>query len=301
MSSTVPQSTVPGFLERVRNLLASLPPANRPQFAEFWAFVRGRIRDFEQQIQHLLLQKLVLEQELEATKVRLNAAQETIDDLLLKSQKSASRPATSASVDQLRFDLQDLMDAEFGDLHEVSETVESIWDLDPAWVHSKLNADREAAVEAQDSRARQLGCWLRRADSNHEYGYTKVNLRNTFRPGSRTRIGCQPFRHQLAVVAAGFGQNLLRTSAPDGTDEVSHLCLNPRCFNPDHVIVESKEINRKRWSCGGAWAVRAADGTVYYPCPHGGEEHGRQCLLPRSQLQAHRYYENSSLGPRLRE
>ena len=111
-------------------------------------------------------------------------------------------------------------------------------------------------------------------------------------------IGCQPFRHQLAVVARGFGQNLLLTSKEDATHEVSHLCGNARCFNPEHVVVESKALNRKRWACGGAWVVKASDGSVYNPCLHGTEEHRTRCLLPTFHMDAGKYYSNTTTtGP----
>jgi hypothetical protein len=67
-------------------------------------------------------------------------------------------------------------------------------------------------------------------------------MRKTLRPDRAEPIGCQSFRHQLAVVAAGCGQDLWRTSRREATQEVSHLCLNSRCFNPKHVIVESRVL-----------------------------------------------------------
>lgn len=295
------ESVVPAVVERVRGLLATIPSSHRAQFSEFWGFVRSQFYNLEQRIRQLLLRQRSLEDQLATANADLEAAQQTIEDMLLNSQSTASRPPTSASIDQMRHSLQAAMDAEFGQVGEASDTVERIWDLDPQWVRNKLTADRESVMEAGDPRAAQIGCWMRHHDSNHEYGYTKVNWRNTLRPGTRDVIGCQPFRHQLAVVAAGYGQNLLRTSGRDATDEVSHLCHNPRCFNPDHVLVESKIMNRKRWACGGAWIIRTSDGTVYHPCPHGRQEHMRQCLLPRATLLAGQFYENSDNGPVLRD
>lgn len=114
------------------------------------------------------------------------------------------------------------------------------------------------------------------------------------------KLGIQPFLHQLAVVASGNGQNLLRTSASNGTDEVSHLCHNSGCFNPDHVVVESKELNRARWACGGAFIVKATDGSVYHPCVHGAVEHRRSCLLPTFRMERGSYYVNTKTGPVVR-
>ncbi|RWQ91516.1 zinc-binding loop region of homing endonuclease, partial [Paecilomyces variotii] len=94
--------------------------------------------------------------------------------------------------------------------------------------------------------------WLTSDNRAHEYGYTKVNLRNIYYPDNRTeKINVQPFRYQLAVVASGYGQNLLLTSDQNATHEMSHLCHNHGCFNPHHVCVEPLEINRKRGGCVG--------------------------------------------------
>ena len=42
----------------------------------------------------------------------------------------------------------------------------------------------------------------------------------------------------------------------DGKD-ISHLCHNPLCVNPDHLVREDKEINQRRKGCVG---------TVTCPC-----------------------------------
>src|SRR5215471_2946554 len=307
-SSLHSTTTVAGsFLGQVRELLRSLPPADRFRFSSFWSGIRDRLNSLElqvgildQQNAQLKYEKQVLQNELQAAKANLQAAEEVLGNVLNQTPaSSASRPKTSASENQLRFEMQVLMDMEFASLNEASETIENIWDLDPGWVRGKLSDDRELEAEHEDPRWQQLDCWMRRVDTTHQYGYTKVNLRNTFRPGTSKKINCQPFRHQLAVVASGLGQNLLRTSAPNGTDEVSHLCHNHRCFNPDHILVESKDTNRKRWGCVGAWIIKCAvDGTIYHPCRHGEGEQRRKCILPRIELEAHKYYQNTIDGPK---
>jgi len=137
---------------------------------------------------------------------------------------TASRPVTPDSIQQLRYDIQAAMDAEVPEASVTSTVLEAIWDLDPQWVKNKLQADRDSTVENANPRWRELGCWMKAEDdtSDSATGYLKVNLRNTYRPGSRPKrlIGVQPFRHQLAVVAAGLGQNLLKTSKYGGTHEV---------------------------------------------------------------------------------
>ena len=201
-------------------------------------------------------------------------------------------------MNQARFDLQDEIDAEVLRAEEVSATIESIWGLDPAWARQKLIDDRNSTAEGQDWRWASLGCWMKWGETTHNYGYTKINLRNTVRPGTTEKINVQPFRHQLAVVASGYGQNLLRTSPVSGNDEVSHLCHNQQCFNPEHVIVESQELNKARRSCVGAFVTKCkASGTVFHPCLHGASENFVDCILPRVDLEGGKYYRNSPNGP----
>lgn len=295
-----PASTaITNLLPMVTQLLGSLPQGSRAQGIRFWEEVRGQIVILEQSNIRLRAQNEVLQLSLDAADAKLATVTQALDDAVgSESCRTVSRPRTADSVDQSRYDLQALLDDESRLVLEVSSTVEQIWDLDPAWVRGRLHNDRESAAESEDPRAQQLRCWVRPRDNAHVYGYTKVNWRNTNHPRDPTRrIGCQPFRHQLAAVASGQGDSLLRTSGPEAADEVSHLCLNARCFNPDHVLVESKEMNRKRWACGGSWVVRVSDGSVYHPCPHGQEEHRRECLLPRFDIVSRGYYQNTASGP----
>jgi hypothetical protein len=293
-----PRSSPGAFVDQVRQLLISLNPTQRAGFGNFWGDIRQQLNRQDEEIARLCQQVQNLTQQNDLLNQQLQAALNPVPP------GSANRPRTSDSIQQQRFDMQAVLDEEFPDLGDTSVTVESIWDLDPAWVRSRLNVDRQNAAENELRKWATLGCWMGPIDNNHPYGYTKVNLRNTTHPTRqpRTMIGCQPFRHQLAVVAAGLGQNLLRTSGKMATDDVSHLCHNHRCFNPDHVIVESKGMNQRRGTCVGQWIVKfRGSGTIYNPCVHDGEEHRRGCLLPRMELlNGQSYYQNSGSGPILR-
>ncbi|KAJ5577370.1 zinc-binding loop region of homing endonuclease [Penicillium hispanicum] len=269
------------LLPQVQQVLRALPPEFRARVGDLWRDVRAALRSLEADRQSL--------------QDRLDEARQAEGG---RSSRSVTRLLTSQSVQQRRFDRQAQMDLEFIGQPEASATVERIWDLDPIWVTRLLERQRDGQAEQESLRGRQLGCWMSQERTGHPYGYTKINLRNTKRPGTNVEIGVQPYRHQLAIVAAGLGQNLVRTTRDNSTDEVSHLCGNHRCFNPDHVVVEPKAMNRQRWACGGAWIVRTADGTVYNPCPHRAEAPWRECILPRRQLPAAGgYYQNSAEGP----
>ncbi|KAK9348037.1 hypothetical protein V1522DRAFT_347391, partial [Lipomyces starkeyi] len=48
----------------------------------------------------------------------------------------------------------------------------------------------------------------------------------------------------------------------------SHLFYNGKCFNPEHLVVESSRNNKKRNSCHGHKII-VHKGLTYHPCSHG--------------------------------
>ncbi|KAK9483444.1 zinc-binding loop region of homing endonuclease-domain-containing protein [Lipomyces starkeyi] len=113
-------------------------------------------------------------------------------------------------------------------------------------------------------------------------------------------LGVRPFLHQLAVIATSRGDELKttldRSSWPRRFD-VSHLCHNGKCFNPEHLIVESTTNNLRRRSCNGQKVISYGNFT-YHPCPHDGVEEMRKCILPTLRLEAghHEYDSETSQG-----
>jgi hypothetical protein len=118
----------------------------------------------------------------------------------------AARPSTSSTVNAMRVEYENALQA-VGLVEEVSDTVEKIWDLDPSWAEQILKQHKSPFLSQTE-----LGCWLSVNRPSHPNGYSKINLRNTRRPGRTTElIGCQPYLHQLAIVAGGRGVQLLST------------------------------------------------------------------------------------------
>lgn len=234
----------------VRTVFSQLPVECRPIVAQFWQDVRDIILRLEDDLQ------------------RATAG------------PPAPRPTTSDSVDQVRQAISDELVRQSVTLPDTGSTIDEIYALDPAWVEGKLRSLRNQQRPA-------LGCWETNIHSGHPSGYKRVNWRNTKIPGSRHNFSGMPYLHQLAVVADGNGVLLLRTAREwDDPDvyEVSHLCHNTGCFNPQHVVVESQGLNGRRKQCSTAVIVVHPDGTVYHPCPHGAEEGRHTCLLPRRDL-----------------
>jgi hypothetical protein len=168
--------------------MLSLPPQHRPALDNFWRLVRNSLNDQDQEI------------------LRLSA--------LLGSATSAARPQTSDSVAAVRESvLQALEDEGLRTTeNEVSKTLQAIWDLDPTEALSILTSRRIATTNA-------LGCWFTSNAPAHRTGYQKVNLRNTLRRDG-TLFGCSPFYHQIAVVAAGNGAQLLNAGGQDSEYQV---------------------------------------------------------------------------------
>ncbi|RLL94955.1 hypothetical protein CFD26_103780 [Aspergillus turcosus] len=101
------------FGDHVHEALAVLPDeVTRRRWTRLWATMRDRIK----------------------TQANLETAQIAMANLRCSPADTASRPSTPASIDDLRFQLQVVADAEAIMTQEASATIERIWDLRPLWV-----------------------------------------------------------------------------------------------------------------------------------------------------------------------
>ncbi|KAK9236995.1 zinc-binding loop region of homing endonuclease-domain-containing protein [Lipomyces kononenkoae] len=122
-----------------------------------------------------------------------------------------------------------------------------------------------------------LGCWMAtlKPDQN---GYCRVHLR---------KLKVRPFLHQLALIADNRLAELKKTLRSTSLD-ISHLCHNSSCFNPEHLLVESRLQNIRRQTCVGHNVILHRD-FEFHPCRHG----GIKCLLPVLRLEAGHYVNGS--------
>jgi hypothetical protein len=164
----------------------------------------------------------------------MNALDDQIHRLEAASVPStASRPDTSATVNERREDVTRNLVQSGLENSSAGEVVETIWDLDPVWVMGLLQQQRSPDAPSD------IGCWVPRQVQAHPTGYTKINLRNTRRPGSDSKIGCSPFLHQLAIVAKGEGASLLNT----GPYQPYEVCkLNPAADCAGFSSVSSAKV-----------------------------------------------------------
>ncbi|KAK9245420.1 zinc-binding loop region of homing endonuclease, partial [Lipomyces tetrasporus] len=85
----------------------------------------------------------------------------------------------------------------------------------------------------------------------------------------------------IALIADNRRDELNATLGGSNYD-ISHLCHNGKCFNPEHLIAESGANNQRRKICNGQ-RILVHDGFSYHPCPRRVEKL-RKCILPLHRL-----------------
>lgn len=264
------------FLGPLREVLQQLDPPGRVAVNRFWGEVRRVIRGQEDEIQDL----------------RRRLAQSTASRVLLP------RPDTSNSVNDVRAAIDNELQVLAQYAPDASTTIETLVDIPMLWARDYLTRIR------RPNRSGELDCWVSDNAPSHDTGYVKVNLRNTPWPAGSNKQGymnVQPYVHQLAMVGKGEGDRLRLTTK--GEYNVSHLCHNPACFNPSHLLIEWDWLNKLRNSCKHSYILELPDKTVIDPCPHWKHGAGVHCILPRRILTGDmvgRYVDMGSDGPILR-
>ena len=119
----------------------------------------------------------------------------------------------------------------------------------------------------------EIGCWLAQKARHNGFGTGYI----------RIRLGKERYEYYAHHVSVAYYKNKVELAlvyrAPNEKEyQVSHLCHNSICFNPDHLIVEPAEINRARNTCSGHHAL------IQCPCPceyrFSRCTHNPKCILP---------------------
>lgn len=102
------------------------------------------------------------------------------------------------------------------------------------------------------------GCWLAQKSTNRaDNGYVQISpmVESTGRSanGVHKEAVLPQGAHRLAV-RAWKSEEDSRNITDKGWD-ASHLCHQPTCFNPDHIVVEPKWLNELRKKCAGYGGV----------------------------------------------
>jgi hypothetical protein len=146
-----------------------------------------------------------------------------------------------------------------------------------------------------------LKCWIAGLEEAHENGYKAVNLANTYSRAeghTREKIGIRKmYLHHISLIADGRLDELGWCTQANNRFQVSHLCHNGGCCNPEHLVVEESARNKDRNSCQGHAIIEYSGwGPVRYnPCRHGGELGVfRKCLLPTKHITESGNYGNEA-------
>ncbi|KAK5988591.1 hypothetical protein PT974_10077 [Cladobotryum mycophilum] len=175
---------------------------------------------------------------------------------------------------------------------EASATIKAITELGSKWAGVRLLKFRN------NNLINDLDCWMSRNVPGHGNGYQKMNLRKTPHPVTRRPLGVMAFAHQVGIVGNGDGRKLRLTTK--GQYQVSHLYHNTGCFNPRHLVVETKEDNKARNTCHNAFIIVTPDGTSIDPWVHWQLQVRRRCILRTRQLKpAHggHHFDRTTDGP----
>lgn len=152
----------------------------------------------------------------------------------------------------------------------------------------------------------ETGCKLSSNKPSHKNGYVQISINNVPTPQGTT-FDIHILVHQLPFLASG-NVEMLRSAMQYGTHQISHLCHNSSCFNPDHLVVETAKLNMARKTCQGHKITRfyhlddkvqvRMDGAgnelyvQYHPCVHGTTELRRLCILPTLHLKGREHVQN---------
>jgi hypothetical protein len=132
-----------------------------------------------------------------------------------------------------------------------------------------LQMDHQFAEELLASYKKKMtinsrGCWIPtkkpRPDGYVRFSVTKGNAKTAFgidEPEKETTY----YLHHLSFLVEN-DWNLPERHV----DHVSHLCSDPRCFNPEHLLIESPKQNNSRKNCGQIFKCKC--GCKVVACRH---------------------------------
>ncbi|CAN6635523.1 hypothetical protein TRVA0_015S01112 [Trichomonascus vanleenenianus] len=139
-------------------------------------------------------------------------------------------------------------------------------------------------VRGDRCRINKLGCWC----GTHRSGYTRLQIHPpncgcmppNLRHEKNHRSTCKTKDYKLHIVAfVSTGQR------HDPHLQISHLCHNEKCYNPENLDQESAKDNNGRKKCLGPNVV--ISGELTNLCPH-----KPPCILPRVRRNATRAKKN---------
>ncbi|KPM34462.1 hypothetical protein AK830_g12111 [Neonectria ditissima] len=113
------------------------------------------------------------------------------------------------------------------------------------------------------------GCWLSKSSATRD-GYCQVTTLKNSQLGRRGQRPVAFLLHKVSFVAH-YGRN------PTAGNHVSHLCDRRNCFNPEHLIDESPQLNNGRKNCIGPVFCSDHGNFIFSACP---DTHQPPCIRP---------------------
>lgn len=133
-------------------------------------------------------------------------------------------------------------------------------------VHKQKQGYKAGGVTIPPCTVTNKGCWLSsKTPSNN--GYIKVKS-NVLRTSSSSKV--EFYLHVCAYLSKSESpeQKECFIGMMEQGYQVSHLCHNKTCFNPDHLSLETGQVNRDRNVCQKLKVIKCECGTIHNPCPH---------------------------------
>jgi len=124
----------------------------------------------------------------------------------------------------------------------------------------------EKASAPADEQCLKVDIKRNTALSKNEKGYVQIKVRGHSNHNKKVQL------HQLVawMHPDSKKQALLREAILSGKKEISHLCKQKVCMNPDHLVPESSATNKSRNNC--TTIIRIND--KVFPCC----KHSPQCI-----------------------
>lgn len=152
-------------------------------------------------------------------------------------------------------------------LQTIGEVYAALSDQDYQHLISR-NKDGSSKYKIAPATTNSTGCWLSSKAPDKERGYIKTKV-PFMRPNGSSKH--EPYLHVLAFFSACSSPQRegIRLLMERNGEQISHLCHNKTCFNPDHLVRESAAQNRSRNDCRSFKKVKCPNcAHEWCPCPH---------------------------------
>jgi len=114
--------------------------------------------------------------------------------------------------------------------------------------------------------------------SQNAKGYIQIKVKTPHLSTDTSKTNTKVQLHQLIAWNHPDAEkrDIFRDAIQKGEKELSHLCGNKRCANPDHLAIEDSFTNKSRWGCPAVIIIN----NKQYPCC----KHKPSCIATAEQI-----------------